>query len=98
MRPDATGRDAEGVTLSTLSVVAVEPGLPKVSTAAGGPVRRLPAERAVKRAMKQRQENTVMFLCAGNYYRSRYAGILFNSVAGKMGLPWSVKSWTWRLA
>ena len=38
--------------------------------------------------MKQRQEKTVLFLCTGNYYRSRYAEVLYNSVAGKLGLPW----------
>jgi predicted translation initiation factor SUI1 len=42
--------------------------------------------------MKQRQENTVLFLCTGNYYRSRFAEALFNSVAGKMGLPWRASS------
>jgi protein-tyrosine phosphatase len=42
--------------------------------------------------MKQRQENTVLFLCTANYYRSRYAEILFNSVAGRMGLPWKASS------
>src|SRR6516225_10445435 len=42
--------------------------------------------------MRQRQENTVLFLCTGNYYRSRYAEILFNSVAGKMSLPWKASS------
>jgi protein-tyrosine phosphatase len=42
--------------------------------------------------MKQRQESTVLFLCTGNYYRSRYAEILFNSVAGKMGLTWKASS------
>jgi protein-tyrosine phosphatase len=42
--------------------------------------------------MKQRQECTVLFLCTGNYYRSRYAEILFNSVAGRMSLPWKALS------
>jgi protein-tyrosine phosphatase len=42
--------------------------------------------------MKQRQQNTVLFLCTGNYYRSRFAEVLFNSVAGKMGLPWRASS------
>ena len=42
--------------------------------------------------MKQRHENTVLFLCTGNYYRSRFAEVLFNSVAGKMGLTWKASS------
>jgi protein-tyrosine phosphatase len=42
--------------------------------------------------MKQRQEKTVLFLCTGNYYRSRFAEILFNAVAGQMGLPWKASS------
>ncbi|HEY3787409.1 MAG TPA: hypothetical protein VGL71_01085, partial [Urbifossiella sp.] len=33
-------------------------------------------------------EKCVLFLCTGNYYRSRFAEVVFNSVAGKMGLPW----------
>src|SRR5438105_4634905 len=42
--------------------------------------------------MRQRHEKTVLFLCTGNYYRSRFAEVLFNSVAGKMGLPWQASS------
>jgi protein-tyrosine phosphatase len=42
--------------------------------------------------MKQRKEKTVLFLCTGNYYRSRFAEILFNSVARRMGLPWKAAS------
>ncbi len=42
--------------------------------------------------MAKRSEKTVLFLCTGNYYRSRFAEVLFNSVAGKMGLPWQVSS------
>jgi hypothetical protein len=36
--------------------------------------------------MKQRQEKSVLFLCTGNFYRSRFAEIQFNSVAERMGL------------
>jgi protein-tyrosine-phosphatase len=42
--------------------------------------------------MRQRKEKSVLFLCTGNYYRSRFAEILFNSVAGKMSLPWRASS------
>src|ERR1700676_5815762 len=65
-------------------------------------MRRLPAEgqergrgEAVREGtiqMGQRKHKTVLFLCTGNYYRSRFAEVLFNSVAGKMGLPWQASS------
>lgn len=42
--------------------------------------------------MKANQKNTILFLCTGNYYRSRFAEILFVSVARKMGLPWDASS------
>lgn len=42
--------------------------------------------------MAKHSDRTVLFLCTGNYYRSRFAEILFNSVAGKMGLPWKASS------
>jgi len=42
--------------------------------------------------MAKRLEKTVLFLCTGNYYRSRFAEALFNSVAAKMGLPWRAAS------
>jgi len=35
---------------------------------------------------------TVLFLCTGNYYRSRYAEILFNAKAKEMGLEWNAVS------
>lgn len=38
------------------------------------------------------KQKCVLFLCTGNYYRSRFAEILFNSVAVKMGLPWRATS------
>ncbi|QOV90283.1 arsenate-mycothiol transferase ArsC [Humisphaera borealis] len=34
----------------------------------------------------------VLFLCTGNYYRSRYAHILFNHYAGKANLHWVADS------
>ena len=42
--------------------------------------------------MRQHHVNTVLFLCTGNFYRSRFAEVLFNSVAGKMRLPWKASS------
>src|SRR5215475_8188596 len=42
--------------------------------------------------MTKRSEKTVLFLCTGNYYRSRFAEVLFNSVADRMGLPWRASS------
>ena len=35
---------------------------------------------------------TVLFLCTGNYYRSRYAEAVFNWQARKEGSPWSAFS------
>ena len=34
----------------------------------------------------------VLFLCTGNYYRSRYAEILFNHLAAGRGLDWRAAS------
>lgn len=42
--------------------------------------------------MANSNTKTVLFLCTGNYYRSRFAEVLFNSVAGKMGLSWKASS------
>jgi protein-tyrosine-phosphatase len=42
--------------------------------------------------MAQRSEKTVLFLCTGNYYRSRFAEILFNAAAVRMGLSWKASS------
>src|SRR4051812_12382323 len=35
---------------------------------------------------------TVLFLCTGNYYRSRFAEVVFNTLAGRAGLPWRAES------
>lgn len=42
--------------------------------------------------MAKRREKTILFLCTGNYYRSRFAEVLFNSVADRMSLPWRASS------
>ncbi len=42
--------------------------------------------------MDKHKPRTVLFLCTGNYYRSRFAEVLFNSVAGRMGLAWRATS------
>src|SRR5271163_3749135 len=42
--------------------------------------------------MAKRVARRVLFLCTGNYYRSRFAEVLFNSVADRMGLPWRASS------
>lgn len=36
--------------------------------------------------------HTVLFLCTGNYYRSRFAEELFNSRAAESGLDWRAES------
>ncbi len=36
--------------------------------------------------------NTILFLCTGNYYRSRYAEIVFNHLAAKAHLNWQADS------
>jgi len=34
----------------------------------------------------------ILFLCTGNYYRSRFAEILFNHEARRRGVPWQADS------
>jgi protein-tyrosine phosphatase len=34
----------------------------------------------------------VLFVCTGNYYRSRFAESLFNAMASERGLPWQADS------
>lgn len=42
--------------------------------------------------MAHQDKKTVLFLCTGNFYRSRFAEVLFNSTARKMGLSWRATS------
>ena len=42
--------------------------------------------------MRQPRVKTVLFLCSGNYYRSRFAEHLFNALAAAAGLPWRAES------
>jgi protein-tyrosine phosphatase len=37
-------------------------------------------------------KRTVLFLCSGNYYRSRFAEVVFNVRVAAMGLPWQADS------
>ncbi|MEQ8786664.1 MAG: hypothetical protein RIC55_10215 [Pirellulaceae bacterium] len=46
--------------------------------------------------MSDRQ--TVLFLCTGNYYRSRFAELLFNRLAEQEQLPWRADSRGLRLS
>ena len=41
--------------------------------------------------------NTILFLCSGNYYRSRFSEIYFNHHAAKLKLPWRAESRGFRL-
>lgn len=38
------------------------------------------------------QPALILFLCTGNYYRSRFAELLFNARAHELGLPWRADS------
>jgi predicted translation initiation factor SUI1 len=43
-------------------------------------------------ALAKPPHKTVLFLCTGNYFRSRFAEIIFNHVATKFGLSWKASS------
>src|SRR5688500_5812497 len=38
------------------------------------------------------QPSTILFLCSGNYYRSRFAELLFNHLVAKAGLSYRADS------
>src|SRR3954463_16514556 len=46
----------------------------------------------MRTSMANRNEKSLLFLWTGKYYRSRFAEILFSSVAGRMNLPWRASS------
>lgn len=42
--------------------------------------------------MSDRPLQTILFLCTGNYYRSRFAEILFNTLSSEQRLGWTAES------
>jgi predicted translation initiation factor SUI1 len=42
--------------------------------------------------MIRAKQKNLLFLCTGNYYRSRFAEIVFDSISRKMGLAWQATS------
>jgi protein-tyrosine phosphatase len=47
---------------------------------------------ASKRVSESKMTKKVLFLCTGNYYRSRFAEMLFNSLASQKELDWIADS------
>jgi hypothetical protein len=41
---------------------------------------------------QQQSPRVVLFLCTGNYYRSRFAEVLFNARAAEAGMAWVAAS------
>ena len=39
-----------------------------------------------------REQSRLLYLCSGNYYRSRFAEALFNALASEAGLRWRASS------
>ena len=48
--------------------------------------------RVVKAAPSPARRKRLLFICSGNYYRSRLAEILFNHLAPEAGLAWDAQS------
>ncbi len=57
----------------------------------GAPYPQHPWPESLRNATR-RTERTVLFLCTGNYYRSRFAELLFNALAAARRLPWRAES------
>jgi protein-tyrosine phosphatase len=51
-----------------------------------------PARRSKPEARTPPRPRTLLFLCTGNYYRSRFAEVFFNHHGARMGLPWRAVS------
>src|SRR5262249_23192787 len=51
-----------------------------------------PARRSKPETRTARPTRTLLFLCTGNYYRSRFAEAFFNHHGAKIGLPWRAVS------
>ena len=53
-----------------------------------------PSSGAASRAIGDTtpMKHQVLFVCTGNYYRSRFAEMFFNALAAKYGLPWKAVS------
>ena len=49
-------------------------------------------ERKCRRRIFLQMANKILFLCTGNYYRSRFAEILFNSLVSERELNWKADS------
>ena len=51
-----------------------------------------PRQPSYSHPMAKPKQRIVLFLCTGNYYRSRFSETLFNSIATKFGLAWKASS------
>ena len=57
-----------------------------------GLIRAWTDERLRSTSRHRLRPHVVLFLCTGNYYRSRFAEVLFNHLARERGLRWRAES------